>query len=222
MNAEGRIRVVIADDHPVVRDGLRLTLERSGRNITVAAEAANGLEVLRVAAARTADVFILDITMPMMNGIETARELRRRSPTAKIVMLSLHGTKAMVEEALAAGARGYLTKETATRHVVEAVTEVHAGRRYFSPGVAGFVSEVERPRTQRRRLRGALPRALTGQERRVLQLIAESYTGKEIAALLGLASNTVHVHRSSLMAKLDLHRQADLVRYAIRAGLAKL
>ncbi len=222
MNAEGTIRVVIADDHPVVRDGLRLTLERSGRNITVAAEVANGLDVLRVADPRAADVFILDITMPAMNGIETARELRRRSPAAKIIMLSLHGTKTMLEEALAAGARGYLTKETATRDVVEAVREVYAGRRYFSPGVAGFVSEAERSRTRRPRLRGALPVALTGREKRILQLIAEGYAGKEIADLLALSSNTVHAHRTSLMTKLNLHKQTDLVRYALKAGIAKL
>ncbi len=144
------IRVVIADDHPVVRDGLRLTIERSGKDIVVVGEAADGMEVLKLARTRPADVFILDITMPKMNGIETVRELRKRSPAAKTIMLSLHDTKAMVEESLAAGARGYLTKEMATRNVVDAVTEVSAGRYYLCPRVAHFVVEAGGARAKAR------------------------------------------------------------------------
>ena len=120
------IRVLIADDHPVVRDGLRLTIEKSGRDIVVVGEAPDGIEALAMARTKGAEVFIIDITMPNMNGIETLRELLKWSKTAKVIILSLHDTKAMVEESLAAGARGYLTKETATRNVVEAVTEVQA------------------------------------------------------------------------------------------------
>ena len=121
------IRVIIADDHPVVREGLRLTIERSGKSIVVVGEASDGLEVLELARVKPSDVFILDITMPKMNGIEAARELVRRFPGAKIIMLSLHDTKAMVEAALAAGARGFLTKEMATQNMIQAVSEVHAG-----------------------------------------------------------------------------------------------
>ena len=113
------IRVVIADDHPVVRDGLRLTIARSGKDITVIGEASDGLEVLKTLGTRPADVYIIDVTMPNLNGIETARELRKKTPAAKIIMLSLHDTKAMVAEALEAGARGYLTKETATRYLLD-------------------------------------------------------------------------------------------------------
>ena len=215
-------RVIIADDHPVVRDGLRLTIERSGENIVVVGEASNGMEVLKIAKTKPADVFILDITMPNLNGIETARELLKRSPAAKVIMLSLHSTKAMVEESLAAGARGYLTKEMATRTVVEAVTEVHAGRYYLCPTIAHFVVEAGFIGTRGSRLRGAIPVELTGQERKVLQLIAEGHSNKEIAALLDLSVNTIHAHRNSAMAKLNLHKQADLVHYAIKAGIAKL
>ena len=216
------IRVIIADDHPVVRDGLRMTIERSGKDILVVGEAADGLEVLKLAKAKPADVFILDITMPNLNGIETARELLKRSPAAKVIMLSLHDTKAMVEEALAAGARGYLTKEMATRNVVEAVTEVHAGRHYLCPRIAHFVVEASLLGKKGSRKRGAAPVALTGQERKVLQLIAEGHSNKEIAARLDRSVNTIHAHRNSVMAKLNLHKQADLIRYAIKAGLAKL
>jgi len=215
------IRVLIADDHPVVRDGLRLTIERSGRDIVVAGEAADGMEVLSMAGMKPADVYLLDITMPRLNGIETARELIKRSPGAKVIMLSLHDTKAMVEEALAAGARGYLTKETASATVVEAITEVHAGRRYLCPAIAHFVVEAALPRGQGSARRGATRIALTGQERKVLQLIAEGHANKEIARLLGVSANTVHAHRNSVMAKLDLHRQTELVHYAIKAGIAK-
>ena len=216
------IRVVIADDHPVVRDGLRLTIERSGENIMVVGEASNGMEVLEMTKTKAADVFILDITMPNLNGIETARELLKKSPAAKVLILSLHATKAMVEEALAAGARGYLTKEMATHTVVEAVTEVQAGRYYLCPMVAHFVVEAGFIGRRGARQRGAVRVGLTGQERKVLQLIAEGLSSKEIAAMLDLSANTIHAHRNSVMAKLNLHKQADLVHYAIKAGIAKL
>jgi len=191
-------------------------------SIVVVGEASDGMEVLKMAATSRADVIILDITMPNMNGIETARELLKRSPAAKVIMLSLHDTKAMVEEALAAGARGYLTKETATRTVVEAVIEVHAGRRYLCPRIAHFVVEAGPMGKRGSRQRGAATAELTGQERNVLQLIAEGHTNKKIAARLDVSVNTIHAHRNSVMAKLNIHKQADLVRYAIKAGIAKL
>lgn len=214
------IRVVIADDHPVVRDGLRLAIEQSGADIVVAGEAADGLEALELARTARADVFILDVTMPNLNGIETIRELRKRDPDAKCIVLSLHGSEALVDEALAAGARGYLTKEAVTRTVVEAVKEVSAGRSYLCPRVAHVVLEG-RARRRRAARRAASP-TLSGQERKVLQLVAEGRTNKEMAELLKISVHTVHVHRTSLMAKLDLHNRAGLIRYALREGLAKL
>ena len=123
---------------------------------------------------------------------------------------------------LAAGARGYLTKETASATVVEAITEVHAGRYYLCPAIAHFVVEAGLMRKKHAVRSGSAPAALTGQERKVLQLVAEGHANKEIARLLGVSANTVHAHRNSVMAKLDLHKQAELVRYAIKAGIAKL
>ena len=216
------IRVIIADDQPVVRDGLRLAIERSGKNIIIVGEASDGMEVLEAAKTRPPDVFILDITMPRLNGIETARELVRRFPGAKIIMLSLHDTRVMVEEALSAGARGFLTKETVTRNVVDAVVEVHAGRYYLSPAIAHFVVGAGLLGKAGMRKRGNASVALTGQERKVLQLIAEGSSTKEVAALLDLSVNTVHTHRNRVMAKLNIHKQTDLVHYAIKAGIAKL
>jgi DNA-binding NarL/FixJ family response regulator len=215
------IRVLIADDHPVVRDGLRFSIERSDRGIEIVAEASNGVEVLTLAESSPVDVFILDITMPELNGIETARELVRRQPSAKIIILSFHSSRAMVEQALAAGARGYLTKETATRNVVEAVRQVHAGQSFLSPDVAHLIVEDDVGRDVRNRAAGPGP-PLTPQEKRILQLIAEGLSTKEIAVKLDRSENTIHAHRNHLMAKLGLRKSTDLVRYAIREGIAKL
>ena len=153
--------------------GCALAIERCGKDIVIVAEASDGMEVLEIAETKRSDVFILDITMPKMNGIETTRELLRRLPGAKIIMLSLHDTRAMVEESLSAGARGFLTKETATRNVVDAIREVHAGGFYLSPAIAHYVVESSHMEKKGPRKRGATAVALTGQERKVLQLIAE-------------------------------------------------
>ncbi len=194
--------------------------EQKGGDIEVVGEAADGLELLDLARVAAVDVFLVDVTMPKLNGIEAIRELRHRLPASRCVVLSLHGTRPLVEEALAAGARGYLTKDTATRTVVDAVLQVHAGHSYLCPNVAHLVTLDPVPAKKGVRRGAATP--LSGQERRVLQLIAEGRTNKEMAVLLDISVNTVHVHRTNLMAKLDLHRAGDLIRYAIRAGIAKL
>jgi DNA-binding NarL/FixJ family response regulator len=216
------IRVVIADDHPVVRDGLQMAIQRSAKDVIVAGEASDGNGVLKIAGTMPVDVFILDITMPNLNGIETTRQLLKSFPRAKIVMLSLHDTRVMVEEALALGARGFLTKEMATRTVVDAVSEVYAGRFYICPSITHFVVEGRLLGKKVSRKRGATAVTLTGRERMVLQLIAEGSSSKEVAAKLGLSGNTIHSHRSHVMAKLNLHKQSDLIHYAIKAGIAKL
>jgi DNA-binding NarL/FixJ family response regulator len=215
------IHVLIADDHPLVRDGLRFSIERSGKDVEVVGEASDGVEALERAKTCGADVFILDVTMPRLNGLDAARELLRSRPGARIIILSFHDTRAFVEEAMEAGARGYLTKEAASLNVVEAVCEVHAGRFYLSPDVAHFVVEKALQGTGKTRAaRGAA--ALTTQERRVVQLIAEGRTTKEIASDLGRSANTVQAHRKNLMAKLNIHKETDLVRFALKEGIAKL
>lgn len=215
------IRVVIADDHPVVREGLRLKIESSGKDITIVGEASDGQEVLKIAKTRAADVAILDMVMPNMNGIEAVRRLAKEAPATKAIILSLHDTKPVVLEALAAGARGYLTKDLAVQTVIEAVREVYAGRYYLSPRIAHFVIE-DAVREKKGARKASSEPALTGQERRVLQLIAEGHSNKEIAATMDLAVNTIHAHRHHLAVKLDIHKQADLVHYAIKEGIAKL
>jgi DNA-binding NarL/FixJ family response regulator len=215
------IRVLIADDHPIVRDGLRLSLERSGRDVEVVGEAADGVEVLELAKTCRTDVFILDITMPRLNGLDTARELLKRRRTARIIILSLHDSRALVEESMAVGARGYLTKETASRNVTEAVCEVYAGRFYLSPEIAQIMGERRERGGGKGGVMEPVP-ALTVRERRVLQLIAEGRTAKEIAVDLDRAIDTIRTHRKNLMAKLGIHKQTDLVRYAVKEGISKL
>jgi DNA-binding NarL/FixJ family response regulator len=214
------ISVLIADDHPLVREGLRFSIQRSGQPIEVVYEAADGLEVLQAAKKQPIDIFLLDITMPRLNGLDAARELLSKNRDVKIILLSFNSSRAFVEQAIEVGVRGYLTKETASRNVVEAISEVHAGRFYLSPDIAGFMVEKAVDRGQK----SGSPRKthLTIQERKVLQLIAEGKTAKEIASGLGLAVNTVHAHRKNLMAKIGIHKGTDLVRFAIKEGIAKL
>jgi DNA-binding NarL/FixJ family response regulator len=215
------IRVLIADDHPLVRDGLRFSIERSQRDIDIVGEASNGVDVLQMAEKIQTDIFVLDITMPRLNGLDTARELLRQRPGAKIIMLSFHDARTFVEEAMKLGARGYLTKETASRNIVEAISEVQNGRIYLSPDVARLVAGKAGQGAEEAG-NGQGPASLTLQERKILQLIAEGRTAKEIAVELGRAVNTVNAHRKNLMAKLGLHKQTELVRFAVKEGIAKL
>lgn len=215
------IRVFIADDHSLVRDGLRFAIERSSKDIEVVGEASDGIEALKMTERNPVDVFILDITMPHLNGLETAKELLKRHPKARIIMLSFHGSQAMVEESIKAGAHGYLTKETASRIVVEAICNVYAGDIYFSPDITHVLVDkfhrLEEKQGNSKRIT-----ALTPQERIVLQHIAEGLSTKEIGTVMELSVNTIQSHRKNLMAKLNIHKETDLVRIAIKEGIAKL
>ena len=215
------IRVVIVDDHPVVRDGLRFAIARASDEIDVVGEAGNGRELLDLAGEAHADVYIVDVTMPVINGLDATRELLRRNPSARVIMLSLHDSEAVVEASLHAGARGFVTKETATRNVVEAIREVHRGGYFLSPDVAScLVKLVRQGDCCPRQPPGTKP--LTPRERTILQLIGEGHCTKEIASRLALSTGTVHKHRTNLMAKLGAHDAAALVRPALREGVAKL
>jgi two-component system response regulator NreC len=205
------IRILLADDHVIVRQGLRALLEQAG--LAVIGEASDGEKALEVAHEQQPDVAVLDIGMPRLNGLETARRLREAVPQAKIVLLTVHTEDPYVLEAMQAGAVGYVLKTQATLDLVQAIQAVLQGEIYLSPRVSRTVVTAYLTRS------GLPPDPLTSREREILQLIAEGQTTKEIAWRLGLSAKTVESHRIRLMRKLDIHETATLVRYAIRRGL---
>jgi DNA-binding NarL/FixJ family response regulator len=204
-------RILLADDHVIFRQGLRSLLEQAG--MAVIGEASDGQEALRIAHVRRPDVAVLDIAMPHLNGLETARRLRETMPQTKSVVLTMHTEDPYVLEALQAGVVGYVLKTQAAVDLVQAIHEVLQGAIYLSPRVAhavvqAYLTKADLP-----------PDPLTSRGREILQRIAEGQTTKEIAQRLGLSVKTVESHRLRMMRKLDIHETATLVRYAIRRGL---
>jgi two-component system, NarL family, response regulator NreC len=205
------IRVLIADNHVIVRQGLKAYLERGG--IQVIGEASDGQEAVSVATKLLPDIAILDIGMPILNGIDAARELRQSLPKTKTVLLTRHNEDQYVTAALRAGVRGYILKTQAATDLVQAIQQVSRGEIYLSPGISRALVEAFLSKTD-------LPEdPLTARERQVLQLVGEGKSTKEIAALLGISVKTAESHRSRLMQKLDIHEVASLVRYAVRRGV---
>jgi len=205
------IRILLAEDHVMFRQGLRVLLEQIG--MVVIGEASDGQEALRLAHEHQPDVAVLDIAMPHLNGLETARRLREALPQTKIILLTMHTEEPYVLEALQAGTVGYVLKTQAAVDIVQAIREAMQGAIYLSPRVANVVVQAYLTGT-------SLPQdPLTSREREILQHIAEGQTTKEIASCLGLGVKTVESHRINLMRKLDIHETATLVRYAIRRGL---
>jgi DNA-binding NarL/FixJ family response regulator len=204
-------RVLLADDHGVVREGLKVLLERAG--FQVVAEASDGREALTKALALRPDVAVIDVTMPLLNGIDVTRALRKEGLQTKVILLTFHTERQYVVAALEAGVSGYVVKTQASADLVRALLEIGRGRSYVSPAIAGDVGEAVR----RRKAPSRDP--LTRREREVLQLIAEGKSTKEVAAILGVSVKTADTHRTHIMAKLDIHDTAGLVRYAIREGL---
>jgi DNA-binding NarL/FixJ family response regulator len=214
------IQVLIADDHQLVRDGLKFIIGHLSNDIEVVGEASDGLEVLEIAGKAPIDVIILDITMPRLNGLEALRRLIAQRPKTKVIILSIYDTQSMVEEAIDAGALGYITKETASKTIVDAIYAVFSGQYYFSPDITHLFIRKTAKRGRIRELKDG-PESLTVQEKKILRRIAEGLSTKDIAAEFGLSVNTISTHRKHLMAKLDIHKQADLVRFAIRKGFVK-
>jgi DNA-binding NarL/FixJ family response regulator len=213
------VRVLLGDDHVVLRQGLRKILE-DRRDWRVVAEAGNGHEAVRQAIELTPDVAVLDVGMPLLNGVEATRQIVRRAPSVRVLILSMHSEQAYVTQAVQAGARGYLLKESAGAELIEAIAAVAAGRPYFSPAVAQVVfDDYVRGLTER----GITDRydALSEREREVLQLVAEGRTSKEIADVLAISPATVETHRTHVLQKLGLRNTAEVVRYAARRGIVQ-
>jgi two-component system, NarL family, response regulator NreC len=211
------IRILLADDHTVMRRGLRLLLE-SRPELSVVAEASDGRQAVQQAEALRPDVAVLDIGMPQLNGIEAAQRICNALPHTAIVILSMHSDEGYVLRALRAGAKGYLLKDSAEGDLIEAIQSVHRGRTFFSPEISrmlmdDYVREI--------RSRGSEDSydLLTPREREILQLLAELKTNKEIAQALHLSLYTVETHRRNLQEKLNLHSVAELILYAVRKGV---
>lgn len=206
------IRVLLADDHAIVREGLRALLSREP-DMQVVAEAGDGREALRLAQETQPDVATMDLSMPLLNGLEAARQMAAWDRGPRPILLTVHGEDRYVLEALRAGVRGYVLKKQAAADLVRAIREVIGGSVYLSPGISAVVAGAIRSPVP-------LPEdSLTAREREVLQLVAEGKTTKEISAILGVSVKTADAHRTRLMQKLDIHDIAGLTRYAIRQGM---
>jgi two-component system nitrate/nitrite response regulator NarL len=210
------IRVLVADDHTIVRTGIRHVLE-SEPGFIVVAEASNGREALELASDLRPDVAVLDISMPGESGLRVAAELRQRSPGTHVLVLSMHDNTEYVLESLRAGAHGYLLKDTAATELRDAIRAVRRGESFFSPPIAGRLSAVVRGDAPATPV-GALGQ-LTARERQVLVGVAQGHTNREIAQQLGISHRTVETHRESLMRKLGVRTVAGLTRLALEAGL---
>ncbi|HXB68745.1 MAG TPA: response regulator transcription factor [Candidatus Acidoferrales bacterium] len=205
------LRILLADDHAIVRDGMKSFLQSEG--CTVVGEASNGQDAVTLAGKLRPDVAVLDLTMPLLNGVDAAQAIRQVAPDTKTIVVTQHKEDHFVVEALRAGAVGYVLKTHAARDLLQAVREVLQGNIYLSPGISGAVVHAMLNGD------GKPKEVLTPRERQVLQLIAEGKSTKEVAVQIGVSTKTGESHRARLMEKLDIHQTAGLVRYAIRHGL---
>ena len=211
------IRILLADDHVVMRSGLRLLLERQP-NLQVVAEAADGQEAVRLAAAEKPEVVIMDIAMPHLNGVEATRQIVMRNPETAVVILSMHSDESYVLRSLKAGARAYLLKDSAEADLIAAIHAIGEGKSFFSPGVRRILKEDFMHQLAKLGVEDTYE-LLTPREREVLQLVAEGKSNKEVANLLNLSLYTVETHRTHILQKLNLHSVPELILYAVRKGI---
>jgi two-component system, NarL family, response regulator NreC len=211
------IKILIADDHGIVRTGLRLLLERIS-DMEVVGEAVDGRQAVRLARELRPDIVILDIGMPLLNGLEAAAQIVKDNERIGVIMLSMHTDESYIVRALDAGAKGYLLKDKADDDIERAVRSVATGRPFFSPTIAQALLEDYVRLMRERHLQDSYD-LLTEREREVVQLLAEGKSNKEAASVLNLSPYTVETHRTNLMQKLNLHNTAEIVLYAVRKGI---
>jgi two-component system, NarL family, response regulator NreC len=211
-----KLRLLLGDDHTLVRHGLRKILEEQPE-WEVVSEVGDGREAVREAIAHKPDVAVIDIAMPLLNGIDATQQIVRRVPETKVLMLSMHADEAYVMRALQAGATGYVVKDAAGKELLTAIEAVAAGRRFFSPAIENLLQDEN----GRASSSGFADRyeTLSTREREIFQLIAEARSNKEVAALLDISPATVETHRARILQKLDVHNIAEVVLYAVRRGI---
>lgn len=210
-----RIRVLLADDHTVVREGIRYLLE-SRDNITVVGEVSNGMDAIRKAGDLKPDIVIMDISMPILNGIEATRAIVQQLPRCKVLVLTMHEDRETVRQILRAGAAGCLVKRSAATELFDAVEAVHEGGAYFTPSVSKVLLE------EYVQITADAGEVLSQRERQILQLVAEGYANREIADLLCISVKTVEGHKDNIKKKLGVRDQVDLIKYAILNGIISL
>jgi DNA-binding NarL/FixJ family response regulator len=213
-----QITVLLVEDHMIVREGFRKLLELE-KEIAVVGEARDGRQAILLAKKLLPDVVLMDIAMPLLNGLEATRQLIKAFPKTKVLILSAHSDEAYVKNATESGAVGFLLKQTSAHEVCRAIREIHGGKTFFNPSISrrqGQFHEQESSRTGRMKKKSA---ELTSREMEVLQLVAEGKANKETASELGIGIKTVEKHREHLMEKLNIHDTAGLTRYAISAGI---
>lgn len=213
------ITVLLADDHSIVREGLSALLDAES-DIEVIAETEDGRKTVEMAEELNPDVLVMDIAMPLLNGLEATRQILKSNPKTKILILTAHGDDAYVTQAISMGARGFLIKQTAAHVLPEAIRQVHRGGIFFSPVISKrLIQNQQKAQQDGGRKTGIAPAKLTSRETEVLQLVAEGMANKQTAAELNISIKTVEKHRQSLMQKLNIHDTAGLTRHAISVGI---
>jgi len=214
------ITVVLVDDHAIVRQGLGAVISQE-QDIKVIAEASNGKEAVDIAKKDPADIFIIDITMPILNGLEASSQIMQINPWNRIIILSMHDNRAFIERALNLGIRGYVLKDSAADEIIQAIRAVYKDEYFLSPRISTFVIQ-DYIDSKGRKIGEKKIVSLTEREREILQLVVEGYTNKEVAMHLKIALKTALAHRNNIMQKLGIHRQADLIRYALKEGITTI
>lgn len=214
-----KIRILLADDHTILRNGIRALLEDEP-GMTVVGEAEDGRSAVTLACQLEPDVVVMDIAMPLLNGLEATRQIKRQCPRVRVLILTMHDNEEYIRQVLEAGAMGYVLKDAAAKELISAIRAVYHGEAVLSPAITRLVIE------DYLRWGGIRPvdvdNKLSPRERELLQLVAEGYTNKQIAEILTISIKTVQAHRMSLMQKLNLHDKGDLIKYAIQKKIIEI
>jgi DNA-binding NarL/FixJ family response regulator len=208
-----KVRILLADDHTILRDGIRALLEDEP-DMTVVGEAEDGRTAVKLACQLQPDVVLMDIAMPLLNGLEATRQIKRECPQVNVLILTMHENEEYIRQVLASGAMGYILKDAAARELLDAIHALQRGEAVLSPAITRLV--IENYLRWGDLQKEDNPHGLSPREREVLQLIAEGYSTRQIAEILCISIKTVQAHRTNLMSKLDLHDRADLIKYAIQ------